>query len=213
MFSRKEKYKEEKPDEMTAISEATSDRLLLARLARGDTTSFDTLFLRHYDRVYGLLFRLVGNRAEAEDLTQEVFIKLNAHARSGRYRSDENTAAWLYRVATNLGYNALRDRKRRWQRDRYLVPESDSTGSIERSVEEIEEKAAIRATLARLPQRQAQLLVLRQMGFSYAECAEICGVAPGSVGTFLARAAEAFRQAYSQVSGIDEERVHERQRN
>lgn len=184
------------PDDMITGSETINDSLLLAQLASGDTTSFDTLFLRHYDRVYGLLFRLVGTRAEAEDLAQEAFIKLHAHARSGRFRSDENTAAWLYRVAMNLGYNALRDQKRRQQRDRYLVPENAAGVGMEQVVATEEERAAVRATLARLPQRQAQLLILRQMGFSYAECAEICGIAPGSVGTLLARAAEAFRLAY-----------------
>jgi RNA polymerase sigma-70 factor (ECF subfamily) len=184
------------PEEMIAGGETISDSLLLARVARGDTTSFDTLFFRHYERVYGVLFRLVGNRAEAEDLTQEAFIKLHAHARSGRFRSDENIAAWLYRVATNLGYNALRDQKRRWQRDRFLVPEPGTGPGTEQTVAILEERTAVRATLMKLPPRQAQLLVLRQVGFSYAECAEILGVSPGSIGTLLSRAGEAFRQAY-----------------
>jgi RNA polymerase sigma-70 factor (ECF subfamily) len=51
---------------------ALSDSLLLQRMTRGDAASFDALFYRHYDRVYGLLFRLVGNRDEAEDVAQEV---------------------------------------------------------------------------------------------------------------------------------------------
>jgi RNA polymerase sigma-70 factor (ECF subfamily) len=57
----------------------------------------------------------------------------------------------------------------------------------------------VRAALARLPQRQAQLLLLRQMGLSYAECADACDVAPGSVGTMLARAAAAFRKEYEEL--------------
>jgi RNA polymerase sigma-70 factor (ECF subfamily) len=174
---------------------ALSDELLLERLARGDAASFDALFHRHYDRVYGLLFRLVGERAEAEDLAQETFLKLHGRA-SGfrRLREDENVAAWLYRVAMNLGYNALRGRRRRQQRDVYLLPEEET--GVEGQVDRRAERAAVRAALARLPQRQAQLLLLRQMGFSYAECAAVCEVAPGSVGTLLARAAEAFRREY-----------------
>jgi RNA polymerase sigma-70 factor (ECF subfamily) len=167
--------------------------MLLDRLARGDVASFDALFYRHYDRVYGLLFRLVGDRAEADDLTQEVFLRL--HARAGRRVStDENVGAWLYRVAMNLGYNALRDRKRLWQRNVHLVPENEA--DVESQISRREERAAVRAALARLPQRQAALLLLRQMDFSYADCAAICEVAPGSVGTLLARAAAAFRREY-----------------
>jgi RNA polymerase sigma-70 factor (ECF subfamily) len=178
---------------------ALSDELLLERMAGGDTASFDALFYRHYDRVYGLLFRLLGDRAEAEDMTQEAFLKLHGRAGFGRRpREDENVGAWLYRVAMNLGYNALRARRRRQQRDVYLLPE-DETG-VEGQVDSRRERAAVRAALARLPERQAQLLLLRQMGFSYAECAAICEVAPGSVGTLLSRAAEAFRREYRKSS-------------
>jgi RNA polymerase sigma-70 factor (ECF subfamily) len=182
--------------DMSALDEALSDSILLNRLARGDVAAFDTLFYRHYDRVYGLLFRLVGERSEAEDLTQETFLKLHAHAQKRWRGGDENISAWLYRVAMNLGYNALRGRKRRWQRDVHLLPEPTNADLTQEALLRREERAAVRVALARLPQQQAQLLVLRQMDFSYAECAAICGVAPGSVGTLLARAAEAFRKAY-----------------
>ena len=94
-----------------------SDNALIERIREGDTTSFDTLFHRHYDRVYGLLFRLVGNRVEAEDITQEVFLKLYNHAfakKVFKMNREHNIGAWLYRVATNMGYNAIRGRKRRW---------------------------------------------------------------------------------------------------
>ena len=176
-----------------------SDAILMQRVAGGDSVSFDTLFYRHYDRVYGILFRLVGTRAEAEDLTQEVFLKLHDHAISRKGRRDDNISAWLYRVATNLGYNAIRDRRRTWERDVALVPQ-ESTPGAEQEVVRRQERAAVRTALARLKPREAQLLVLRQMGFSYAECAAICGVAPSSVGTLLARAAEAFRLAYGEAA-------------
>ena len=179
---------------------ALSDSSLLNRMARGDKASFDALFYRHYDRVYGLLFRLVGDRAEAEDLTQEAFLKLYSRAASARpVAFDENVGAWLYRVAMNLGYNAIRSRKRLWQRNVILLP-TDEPG-VESEVGRREERAAVRMTLARLPERQALLLVLRQMNFSYGECATICEVAPGSVGTLLARAAEAFRREYGIIAG------------
>ena len=174
---------------------ALSDTALLADTARGDTAAFETLFQRHYDRVYGILFRLVGERGEAEDLAQEVFLRLHDHARRRR-NHDDSVGAWLYRVATNLGYNALRDRRRRWQRDVHLV--RSEAGDAEAEAARREERRAVRAALARLSERQAQLLILRQMEFSYAECAAIVGVAPASVGALLARAARAFREAYEQ---------------
>jgi RNA polymerase sigma-70 factor (ECF subfamily) len=190
---------------------ALTDGLLLERVRQGDGASFETLFYRHYDRVYGVLYRLVGNREEAEDLTQEVFVKLYHHAftrRLGeatptdasrqlpRARDEENTGAWLYRVATNLGYDALKKRRRRWQRDAVLLPESEEEAGAEDEVTRREQRAAVRRALAQLPERDVQLLVLREMGLSYAELAAVCHVAPGSVGTLLARAARAFRAKY-----------------
>jgi RNA polymerase sigma-70 factor (ECF subfamily) len=178
-----------------------SDNLLLERINRGDVASFETLFYRHYDRVYGLLFRLVGNRVEAEDLTQEVFLKLYNHAFTKKLfagQREHNIGAWLYRVATNMGYNAIRGRQRRWQRNTVLVPDPEDGRRPDQEVERQETAAAVRAALGTLKPRQAQLLLLRQMGLSYAECATACDVAPGSVGTLLARAAKAFRQAYKE---------------
>ena len=185
-------------DDVTTLS----DSLLLERIQQGDTDSFETLFYRHYDRVYGLLYRLVGSRAEAEDLAQEVFVKLYRHTsrrRIFRPAKQQNISAWLYRVATNAGYDALKTRKRRWERDTMLLPDPEGTPGAEQSVAQREEQALVRAALARLPQRQAQLLLLRQMGFSYAECAAACDVAPGSVGTLLSRAAAAFRKEFEEI--------------
>lgn len=196
MFSRSDDNSIRPESDLTSFS----DSILLDRISRGDIASFDALFYRHYDRLYGLLFRLVGTRAEAEDLAQEVFLKLYTRVERGLpVAMDENISGWLYRVAMNLGYNALRDRKRMDKRNIHLVPENDT--SVEGEVNSRTERMIVRTTLARLPERQALLLLLRQMNFSYAECAVICDVAPGSVGTLLARAAEAFRREYSILAG------------
>lgn len=177
--------------------------MLLERLGQGDTASFEALFQRHYDRIYGLLFRLLGNRAEAEDVVQEVFLKLYNHAFSQRRsfwqrsgQQEHNLSAWLYRVATNAGYNAIRSRKRRWQRDTVLLPDPAGMPSPDVALERAQQATAVRAALAKLPPRQTQLLLLRQMDMSYAELAQACDVAPGSVGTLLRRAAKAFREVY-----------------
>ena len=176
---------------LTSISEA----MLLQRVGRGDAEAFEAIFNAHYDRVYGLLFRLVGNRGEAEDLTQEVFLKLyQTRFNAGR---GHNISAWLYRVATNSGYNAIRSRRRRWQRNTKLLPDpTDASPEPAQVLGQQETQLKVRETLTRLPRRDVQLLLLRQMGLSYAELAQACGVAPGSVGTMLRRAAEAFRREY-----------------
>ncbi len=174
---------------------AISDNVLIERLNQGDIASFETLFFRHYDRVYGLLFRLLGNRAEAEDVAQEVFIKLYQKPLSGR--RDHNVSAWLYRVATNKGYNQIRSRKRRWQRDVVLNSDVGDTASDPAEIADKNDSiTSVRTALLSLPERQAKLLLLRQMGLSYAELGEACGIAKGSVGKTLSRAAEAFRSAY-----------------
>lgn len=181
-----------------------SDNRLLERISDGDEASFEMVFHQHYDRVYGLLFRLLGNRAEAEDVTQDVFLKLHHHAfrkRLFKRQREHNIGAWLYRTATNAGYNAIRGRQRRWQRNTVLVPDSAGSPGADKVVEQQERETAVRQALATLPERQTQLLLMRQLGFSYAECAQACDVAPGSVGTLLARAAKAFKKAYEAETG------------
>lgn len=178
-----------------------SDNLLLDQIGQGDVASFETLFHQHYDRVYGLLFRLLGNRDEAEDVTQEVFLKLHDHAFGHRFlprNREHNIGAWLYRTATNMGYNAIRGRQRRWQRNTLLVPDPQGIPGADKEVEQRERETAVRQTLAKLPERDTQLLLMRQMDFSYADCAAAIGVAPSSVGTLLSRAAAAFKQAYEE---------------
>jgi RNA polymerase sigma-70 factor (ECF subfamily) len=174
----------------------TTDAWLIPAVTTRPEADFDSLFLAHYDGVYRLLYRIVGAREDAEDLAQETFMRL---ARQ-RFRPDgeQYLRAWLYRVATNLAYNLLRGEGRRTRRQQQF----GSAAAVETEPDPTEvalrgdEQAAVRRTLARLPERQAQLLLLRHAGLSYRELAEAAGVAPGSVGTLLARAEAAFEKAY-----------------
>lgn len=163
--------------------------------------SFETLFQQHQPRILRLLWRLVGDGQEAQDLTQEVFLKLYyqppANARQ------HHIGAWLYRVATNLGYNHIRSRNRRRQYQQLqarvdpqsLYAKSEDPAQL---AERHDTQQQVQAALARLPQKQSRLLLLRQLGLSYNQLAESCGMAPGSVGQSLARAGRAFRQSYQQ---------------
>ncbi len=186
-------------DKPAGTHEMLSDALLLEGLRQGDEASFEALFHRHYGRVYGLLYRLVGSHAEAEELAQEVFLRLYRRP----LRHGDNVSGWLYRVATNLGYNALRGNKRRDQREEQIIAESSLVApSAADAAERRAEQASVREALSRLRPQQGQLLVLRQMGFSYKELAAALNVKSGSIGTLLARAEKAFRGAYE--GGEDE---------
>ncbi|MEM8863537.1 MAG: sigma-70 family RNA polymerase sigma factor [Chloroflexota bacterium] len=175
------------------------DSFLLQQMNAGDEASFELLFQRHYQRIYGLVFRLIGNRDEAEDIVQDVFIRLHQRPPSDA-RAEHNVSAWLYRVATNTAYNAVRSRNRLWQRNQHLVPdEKDTTAGPEKSAELREEVDLVRTALAQLTPMHGQLLLLRQLGLSYAELAEACDMNRSSVGKTLSRAADAFRDAYSAI--------------
>ncbi|MBN1889770.1 MAG: sigma-70 family RNA polymerase sigma factor [Thermoflexales bacterium] len=173
---------------------------LASGLSRADadarqTEPFDTLFGQHYAVIYAVLFRLTGERAEAEDLAQETFLRLYDALRDSQ-RID-NVGGWLYRVATRLGYNALRAARRRAGYEQAAAePEQARTPDPAEELAHAEQRRLVRTALAQLPPQQAQLLVLRHSGLSYKELAGVLGVAPASVGTLLARAEQAFGACY-----------------
>ena len=157
-----------------------------------DTTAFQALFLQHYQRVYQVIFRLVGDPALADDLALESFWRLWKH----KFRTNENLEGWLFRVATNLGYNALRADKRRNYYE--SLAQSAQDAQLDPSVEAIraDERDRVRRVLRRMPPREAQILILRHSDFSYKEIAAVLGLASNSVGTLLARAEREFARLY-----------------
>ena len=176
-----------------------TDSLLLNRVRAGDQSSFDELFLRYYSRIYDVVFRLTGDSAEADDIAQEAFIRLYRQPLPpGR---EHNVGGWLYRVAVNLGYNALRAARRRNTYE--MAQESALSADPEAVVTQHDERDRARAVLAELPPQQAQLLMLRHAGLSYKELALALDVAPTSIGTLLARAERAFEARYRATAGQD----------
>ena len=164
---------------------------------------FEDLFQRLYPKLFGLAYRLLGDRFETEDTLQEAFLKL-AEA-PVLARPDDEVAAWLRRVCLNLGSNRLRDERRareRLERAGRLqsTDPASEVGDPSRAVLLHEEQAAVRQALARLPERQRDCLLLRHSGYSYAEIAATLGIAIGSVGVLLARAERAFREIYQEHS-------------
>ncbi len=166
------------------------------------TDGFDGFFQQHWERVYGVLLRLVGDPAEADDLTLEVFWKLYRRMRLPDWMLPENLEGWLYRVAVNLGYNALRSSSRR---ERYeqeagqsLLSEKGASDP-EILVEQELERARVRQVMASMKARSAQLLLLRHSGLAYAEIASTMKLNPTSIGTLLARAEHEFEQCYRKI--------------
>jgi RNA polymerase sigma-70 factor (ECF subfamily) len=164
---------------------------------------FEGLFRHHFVGVFRLLFRIVGSRAEAEDLAQETFLRCYRDADPGL---GDSLRPWLYRVAMNLAFNSRRDRKRREARHEKAerLEEADADRGARDPIDSIvrdEEREAVRRALARLDPRRAKLLLLRHAGLSYREVAIALDIALGSVGTLLARAEAAFEEQYRLMNG------------
>ena len=170
-----------------------SDAALLERLRSGESPAFEELFLRHYTTVYRVVYGVVRNAQEAEDLAQETFTVL--YRQPPRLVGGSTLGAWLYRVAVNRAYNALRAEQRA-QRDSGFAAPLEHPHDPQDEYVRREEREHVRAALAQLPERTAKLLLLRHAGLPYAEIAAALLVAPGSVGTLLVRAERAFAQAY-----------------
>lgn len=176
---------------------------------------FEAYFRRHYGELYGLAFRLLGDREEAEDVAQETLGKLAGAAESGRSvleRPGEEVAAWLRRVCLNAAYNRLRGQRRAADRlarlgrlEQLERPEPPTDDAPLLAAMRAEEQQAVRRALAAVPERHRACLLLRHAGYSYAEIATTLEIAVGSVGVLLARAERTFADAYqpspSQSSG------------
>ncbi|MGD8634789.1 MAG: sigma-70 family RNA polymerase sigma factor [Anaerolineales bacterium] len=163
----------------------------------GSEAWFERVFQEHYTRIHALCTRMLGDPDEAEDLALEAFVRL--HRRPPPDRDAGKLGGWLYRVATNLGLNALRARRRR---KRYedeagmMSIESDTYGDPAAELERALERARVQRTLASMKPRSAQILLLRHSGLSYAEIGAALELSTGSIGTLLSRAEREFERIY-----------------
>jgi RNA polymerase sigma-70 factor (ECF subfamily) len=163
--------------------------------------NFEELFLEHWTRVYRCLVRLVGDPAEAEDLALETFVRL--YQRPPVHTENANLGGWLHRVATNLGLHSIRSHRRReryeWAAGQRALDEAAENRPSEILASE-DECRAVRAVLAQMKERQAQLLIMRYSGMSYKEIAAALGLSPTSIGPLLLRAEREFEKRYRAVS-------------
>ena len=154
---------------------------------------FEQLFADYRQPILNYLYRLVGDSARAEELAQETFVK--AYRALARLPANANRRAWLYRIATNCGYDHLRRRRLiEWlplmERDSTLADQSDPGAAAG-------EQDAVQRALAQLPPGQRAVLILFSVqGYSTKEIGEVLGISQGAVKTRLCRAREKFRQVY-----------------
>jgi len=179
----------------------SGEAALIARCAAGDEAACAELVAAHQRMVYGLALNLLGDRDEALDLSQEVFLRVFRTLSSFRGRSALRT--WIYRIAVNQA----RNRRRSWSRrhrgdqvslDEHLVKfgdlESKQDILPDRLLASKETAAKIWQALARLPFDQRTALILREVdGLRYEEIAFTLDVAVGTVKSRLTRARQALR--------------------
>jgi RNA polymerase sigma-70 factor (ECF subfamily) len=168
---------------------------------------FEQIFLEHYGRIVAVLFRLTGNRAQAEELAGDVFWKIYRQPQLSAKLPDRdhNVGGWLYRVATRLGIDALRAQTRRKHYEQAAGKAAYEAGTASddplADVLRDEKRRRVHAVLAAMKPAQAQLLMLRQSGLSYQELAEVFGVKANSIGTLLARAEAEFGKRFRELYG------------
>lgn len=166
---------------------------LLARYAAGDEAAARLLSAALLPRVYGHAVRVLGDRAEAEDVAQDAMMRLWRVAPEWR-TGEAKVSTWLYRVVANLCTDRLRARRTTGMED---VPEPvDPALSAEGRLQEAARQDALQAALATLPERQRQAVVLRHIeGLANPEIATILDVGVEAVESLTARGKRALKAA------------------
>lgn len=170
--------------------DGTPDHVLLARYARGDAAAARLLMDRLVPRAFGFAARVLGDRAEAEDVVQEAMLRLWRVAPEWR-AGEARVATWLYRVVSNLCTDRLR-RRRMVPLDSIADPADGAPGAVGGLIE-AERAAALQAALAGLPDRQRQAVVLRHLeGLTNPEIAAIMEIGVEAVESLTARGKRAL---------------------
>jgi RNA polymerase sigma-70 factor, ECF subfamily len=181
-----------------------TDVELMLRVSRGDEESFEVLLRRHRTPVFSYLVRMVRDQALAEDLCQDVFVRV--YQARERYQPEARFTTWLYRIATNLALNALRDRRGEpvllgvaagadgtpaslWDRV------ADGRPTAEQQLLEGDRQRLIREAIAGLPEKQRTAVILHKyQGVDYRQISKVLKVSESAVKSLLFRAYEALRE-------------------
>lgn len=162
---------------------------LLGRLRAGDAGAFEELVIAYQHRVFGVALRMLGSRAEAEEVAQEAFLRV--HRSIAGFRGDAALSTWLYAITSRLCLNrlALGERKMSRQGEETLVRLSDDRDNPTTAFERRELAAALHRAVAELADDRRIVVVLRDFeGLSYEEIAEALELEVGTVKSRLHRA-------------------------
>jgi RNA polymerase sigma-70 factor (ECF subfamily) len=186
--------------------EVAMDRVLVDRFKSGDQTAFDEMVTRYWDRIYAMVHQMLRNTQDAEEVTQDAFIR--AHRGLVNFRGDSAFSTWLYQIATNLARNRYwywwrRKRDQTISFDQPLGPEGETTLAdiIPAAVETPDDITVTQEFIDRISEgmeklsaKHREILTLRNIkNLSYEEIAEILGISVGTVKSRIARARESLR--------------------
>lgn len=175
--------------------------ILMLRVQAGDCGAFARLVDQYWTRVFGRFFRRLGDRQEAEDLTQEVFLRIFRYR--DRYRPRAKFTTWLFFVTQNVARNALRSRRRHPSSRLHASNGEEPTGALDRSdpsraLERAEVARVVRRALGELAGRQRTALELHQFhDRSYSEIAREMDMSPKAAKSLLYRARNQLRAILS----------------
>jgi RNA polymerase sigma-70 factor (ECF subfamily) len=193
----------EEQQDLAAGLDPLSDAAIMLRAAAGDEAGFNYLAEKYHRPIFHFLFRMVRNQAIAEELAQEVFLRVYRSRQS--YRAQAKFSTWLYRIATNLAVNHARDtRHERAARTVYLDAPDEETGTVpdvagdELSAEQrllSEERVkAIRAHVMALPERQRMAVLMHKyQGMDYREIGDALKLSESATKSLLFRAYQTLR--------------------
>ncbi|MBI1940632.1 MAG: sigma-70 family RNA polymerase sigma factor [Acidobacteria bacterium] len=178
------------------------DLELMLGVRRGDASSFEELLHRYRGPLVGYFSRMLRDPAMAEDLAQETFMRV--YQSRERYEPEAKFTTWLYRIATNLALNALRDRKETAPREQNghdgetTEPQTskvaDTNPTAEQELMETERQEIIRRAVESLPERQRAAVILHKyQDVDYRQIAKVLGVSESAVKSMLFRAYETLR--------------------
>ncbi|MGD0787250.1 MAG: sigma-70 family RNA polymerase sigma factor [Terracidiphilus sp.] len=180
-----------------------SDAAIMLRAAAGDESGFDFLVRKYHRSMIHFLFRMVRNQAIAEELAQEVFLRVYRSRES--YRAEAKFTTWLYRIATNLAVNHARDtRHERAAQTLYLDATDEETGTtpdvaddeptVEQRLIRDERMAAIRTHVMALPERQRMAVLMHKyQGMDYRQIGEVLKLSESATKSLLFRAYQTLR--------------------
>ena len=186
--------------------EVACDRVLVDRFKSGDQSAFDEMVSRYWDRIYSMVHQLLRNQQDAEEVTQDAFIR--AHRGLVNFRGDSAFSTWLYQIATNLARNRYwywwrRKRDKSVSFDAPVSSENDMTLAdiIPAEVESPDDIAVnhefvnrIGEGMEKISAKHREILVLRNVkNLSYEEIAAILVISGGTVKSRIARARESLR--------------------